>query len=88
VRFSLPEAPAVVRIRLFDSEGRLVRTLTDASLTAAGGSALWDGRDQAGRTVRIGVYVVLVEAFFAGRRAQGAYKETVVVARTSRSVAR
>lgn len=60
--FSLVAAgPA--RLRVHDLAGRLVRTLVDEPLLAAGAHvATWDGRDEAGRTVAAGIYVGTLEA--------------------------
>lgn len=61
VRFEL-RRPGHVRLQLFDAQGRLVRTLTDASRPAGPGEAVWDGRDSSGRDVASGVYFVRMEA--------------------------
>ncbi|MBK7046894.1 MAG: hypothetical protein IPH48_10355 [bacterium] len=53
--YALPRAGAA-RLRVYDVAGRLVRTLTDASLPAGEGRAAWDGRDDAGRQLGGGLY--------------------------------
>ena len=46
-----------VRIRLYDTVGRLVRTLADRTCPAGEGyTAVWDGRDDLGRPAARGVY--------------------------------
>ena len=57
VRFGLARA-GNVRLELFDLAGRRVRTLVSGTLGAGTHAALWDRRDQHGRTVDAGVYFV------------------------------
>lgn len=49
-----PASPGVV-VRVYDASGRVVRRLTGASV------AFWDGRDDAGRPVKSGLYLARVE---------------------------
>lgn len=46
------------RLAIHDAAGRLVRTLLDAELPAGRHASAWDGRDQAGRRVSGGAYLV------------------------------
>jgi hypothetical protein len=49
--------PSRVTLRVYDTSGRLVRTLLDDEARSAGPhEAFWDGRDAAGRQVAAGVY--------------------------------
>jgi len=57
VRFSLARAD-YTRVRVFDTMGRRVRTLVNDVLAAGTHHARWDGRDDAGRVVRPGIYLV------------------------------
>jgi len=59
--FDLPEA-GPVRLRIYGVDGRLVRTLLEASLDAGPHRASWDGRDAAGRSVASGPYLARLEA--------------------------
>jgi flagellar hook assembly protein FlgD len=45
-----------VRLDVYDSRGRLVRTLVDASLPAGTHAARWDGTNSRGAKVAAGVY--------------------------------
>lgn len=56
------EAPAAVRINVFDVAGRLVRTLEDGARPAGTHVVTWDGRDGAGRAMESGVYFYRVSA--------------------------
>jgi hypothetical protein len=60
LELTLPEAMPV-RAEAFDIAGRKVRTLADGSMRSAGpGSLNWDLRDDQGRTLDAGVYLVRV----------------------------
>ncbi len=56
IAFALPQA-ADVSLALFDLQGRLVRTLVNATTYPAGRhQQVWDGRDDLGQTAPSGVY--------------------------------
>jgi hypothetical protein len=54
-------APGVVRLRIYDVGGRLVRTLVDGRESAAEHQHVWNGRDATGRPVPSGVYFSRLE---------------------------
>jgi hypothetical protein len=55
-------------LRVFDVEGRLVRTLWQGSLPAGSHRAAWDGLDDQARTVPAGVYLMRLETAAGGAR--------------------
>ncbi len=63
-----------LKLRIFTPDGRLVRTLLDASVAAGKGTVEWDGRNDNGSVVGAGMYVL---------KADGAgldmYKKIVVI---------
>ncbi|HOS65526.1 MAG TPA: FlgD immunoglobulin-like domain containing protein [Candidatus Latescibacteria bacterium] len=67
IRFSLPEAGPVT-LAVYDVNGRLVRNLVGVAASAAQTflsgqhSVVWDGRDENGREVASGVYLVRLTA--------------------------
>jgi hypothetical protein len=83
ISYTLEADAALVRARIFDGAGRLVRTLEDATLAgnAQAGTLTWQGRDDDGRPLRIGIYIVLLEALDLNGAKTEAYKEVVVLAR-------
>lgn len=81
IQYSLQGVPNLVRARIFDARGRKVRTLEEARLTGQSGELVWNGRDDAGDRVRIGIYVILLEAVRADAGETVRLKETVVLAR-------
>jgi len=62
IRYSLSRPASSLRIRIYDAHGRRVRTITDARRSGPEGEVIWNGRDDVGKALRIGVYVVLFEA--------------------------
>jgi len=69
VRFELA-VPQTVVLDVVDVRGRLVRRLLDGTRPAGRGEAAWDGRDEGGRVVASGVYLVRLrgQGFVESRR--------------------
>ncbi len=68
IRFALGEAGAV-RLVVYDAAGRKVRVLEDGHKAAGEHASRWDGKNDAGRGVTSGRYVVVLEAL--GRQETG-----------------
>lgn len=49
-------AQSTVALRVYDTSGRLVRTLVEGSISAGTYSVIWDGRNHSGDVVASGVY--------------------------------
>ncbi|NQU04739.1 MAG: lamin tail domain-containing protein [Calditrichaeota bacterium] len=81
VYFTLPAAVARISVDIYDSYGRRVRKLT-ANHPAGSQSPLlsWDGKDNGGRIMPIGRYIVMVEAVDYRAGKVHAAKCTVVIA--------
>lgn len=61
IRFDLPKA-GPVRVAIFDAAGRLVRTIVDGTLPAGRYEMPWTGKDNSGRSVASGVYLLRMDA--------------------------
>jgi hypothetical protein len=61
LRFALP-APGIVRVRIYNVAGRLVRELPAVHCDAGPNERTWDGGDSGGNRVASGVYFVRVSA--------------------------
>lgn len=62
IAYNVPEN-SLITIRVFDLQGRQVRTLLDAvSGGGASASTFWDGKDDFGNVLPVGIYLVNVEA--------------------------
>jgi immune inhibitor A len=69
VRQPGPAIPWSFSVDIFDVEGNLVRRLEGSGETLDNGTALWDGRDDSGRSVEGGLYMYVVES--TGETASG-----------------
>jgi len=81
IAFRLDTNIASARVRIYDAAGRHVRTLEQSRIVGRTGELLWDGRGEDGRSLRIGIYVVLFEALDAQGGHAITMKRPVVLAR-------
>lgn len=81
INYNLSQATSQVRIKIFDSKGRLVRTLLNNQASGSSGSVIFDGRDDYGEALRIGIYIIFLEAINEGNGVVETMKTVVVVAR-------
>lgn len=61
IRFDLAKA-SKARLAIFTPAGRHVRDLVDGNLPAGSHQTIWDGRNESGRDVASGVYLLRLEA--------------------------
>jgi hypothetical protein len=79
VNYRFDEAGYTMNIYIFNVAGQLLRHLAKGELVGQEGSVLWNGLDDNGNRVSVGVYVVVAEIFnFEGKVKQ--LKKAVVVA--------
>ncbi|MDO8550231.1 MAG: lamin tail domain-containing protein [Ignavibacteria bacterium] len=81
INYNITQTTAQVRLKIFDSKGRLVRTLINNQASASSGSIIFDGLDDEGRALRIGIYIIFMEALNDNSGVVETLKTTVVVAR-------
>jgi len=81
ISYKLDEPDYLIRIRIFDRFGRLVRNLVHGEPAGFEGSYIWDGRTDDGMTSRIGIYIILLEAYNSSEGSTLQFKETAVLAR-------
>ncbi len=62
IRYRLRATSNSIRVRIFDHQGREVRELRRVALAGQTGTLSWDGYDDDGDALRIGLYVVHLEA--------------------------
>jgi hypothetical protein len=60
--FYAPTENAASTIRVFDTSGRLVRTLLDEAVHSGRHQVRWDGKDRDGKRVATGLYFVRLES--------------------------
>ncbi|GBD86322.1 hypothetical protein BMS3Abin03_00238 [bacterium BMS3Abin03] len=81
INYNLTQAVSEVRIKIFDSRGRLVRTLLNNQPSGSSGSVIFDGRNDSGEALRIGIYIIFLEAINEGSGVVENMKTVVVVGR-------
>ncbi|MCX7612384.1 MAG: hypothetical protein N2043_12435, partial [Ignavibacterium sp.] len=81
INYNLTQTISQVRIKIFDSKGRLVRTLLNNQPSGSSGSVIFDGKDEVGRALRIGIYVIFLEALNDNSGVVETEKTVVVIAR-------
>ncbi|MGE5682971.1 MAG: lamin tail domain-containing protein [Bacillota bacterium] len=80
INYNFPDDITGVRVKVFDSYGRLVRTLISPS-NGPHGSIIFDGMDDNRNPLRIGIYILLIEQLGTNSVAMETIKSVVVVAR-------
>ena len=79
INYHFDEAGYTMNVYIFNVAGQMVRHLVKGELVGQEGSALWNGLDNNGSRVPIGVYVVVTEVFdFDGNTKQ--FRNAAVVA--------
>jgi hypothetical protein len=81
INYTLSQQTSQTRIKIFDSKGRLVRTLTNNQPSGSTGSVIFDGIGDDGAALRIGIYIIFLEALNETEGVVETLKTTVVVAR-------
>jgi flagellar basal-body rod modification protein FlgD len=67
--YTLPVSAAEVSVRVYDSTGTLVRTITNAPTVKGDSTVVWDGMNDNGQLVAEGKYTFKVEALDASKAA-------------------
>ncbi|MDZ7767219.1 MAG: lamin tail domain-containing protein [Melioribacteraceae bacterium] len=80
INYKLPREAVSIHIQVFDSKGRKVRSISEENLFTDKGSIIFDGFNDRGQPLKIGIYILLIEAFDSGGSTH-TFKEVVVVAR-------
>lgn len=81
INYKLDEPDYLLKVTIYDKYGRLIRKLADGQPAGFEGSLMWDGRNNEGKSNRIGIYIVVFEARNSVAGSDKAYKKTAVLAR-------
>ncbi|MEN8192344.1 MAG: lamin tail domain-containing protein [Bacteroidota bacterium] len=81
INYNLSKETAQIRIKIFDDKGRIVRTLVNNKASASTGSEIFDGLDEKGNPLKIGMYIVYIEASNSISGIIDVLKDVLVVAR-------
>ena len=81
IHYKLMQKIAQVRITIFDSKGRLVRTLENNLASGNDGSIIFDGLDANRQPLRVGIYIALIEAINLNNGSTDKMKAAIVIAK-------
>ncbi len=79
INYNTSQPGFLANIRIFDAQGRLIKTLVNNELLVSKGSFKWDGDTDESRKSRIGIYVIWIE-YFNPEGKMNHFKKTCVVA--------
>lgn len=68
----------VANVQIFDSKGKLMKTLVRNELLGTKGNFIWDGIDESNQKAIIGIYIVYIEVFDMNGNTKS-YKKTAVL---------
>lgn len=80
ISYTLDQPDYLLRVRIFDRYGRLVRRLVDGEPAGFQGTLTWDGLTDDNRRNRLGRYIIFFEAFNSAAGRNRTFKQTVVIA--------
>ncbi len=80
ISYQVPTTTSLLRVRLYDSKGRLVRTLAEHEPSGSHSELIWDGMNDEREKVPMGIYIILFEALDGGGNQLQTMKTVVVVA--------
>ncbi|MBK7104621.1 MAG: lamin tail domain-containing protein [Ignavibacteriae bacterium] len=81
ISYNLSEPISQIRLRIYDSKGRLVRNLENNLSVGSSGEIIFDGLDEKKNQLKIGIYIVLFEAVNSRNAVVETIKDVIVVAR-------
>jgi len=81
INYRLDQPDYLIKVQIYDRYGREVRKLADGIPGGFEGTLIWNGRKDDGTRNRIGIYIVVFEAFNSTSGKDIAFKKTVVLAR-------
>ncbi|HPI38124.1 MAG TPA: lamin tail domain-containing protein [Ignavibacteriaceae bacterium] len=81
INFNLSQPVSQVNVKIFDNKGRPVRNLANNQPAGSSGSITFDGLDDNGNPLRIGIYIVYLEALNENSGVIDKLKTALVVAR-------
>ena len=81
ISFTLPVNSARVRLRVYDLRGRRVRSITEDRFSGQRQSMVWDGRDDHGRLLPMGIYIIYLQIINDRNGVITSYKKSITLAR-------
>lgn len=81
ISYTLSSTISQTRVKIFDSKGRLIRELINNSARGSAGQIIFDGLNNNGKPLKMGIYIIFMEALNSTSGVIDVLKEVVVVAR-------
>ncbi|HET6528654.1 MAG TPA: lamin tail domain-containing protein, partial [Balneolaceae bacterium] len=81
INYKLDQPDYLLKVQIYDRYGRFITELADGKQAGFEGTLIWDGRKSNGNRNRIGIYIVVFEAYNSATGENKAFKKTVVLAR-------
>ena len=81
INYNVDAIGYVANVKIYDTHGRLIRSLVNGVLLAYEGTFQWDGADDAGNRAKVGIYIIVLEIYNPAGDVQR-MKRTCVVAGT------
>ncbi|MFO8030722.1 MAG: lamin tail domain-containing protein [Cyclonatronaceae bacterium] len=80
IQYQLDDPDYLMHVRIFDRQGRIVRTLADGDHAGRSGTLIWDGRTDRGLMNRTGLYIIHFEAYNYSANRKKTFREIAVLA--------
>lgn len=80
IKYKLKANTAQVRVKIFDVKGRIIKTLLNNQISGSESQIIFDGKDDIGEKLRVGIYVAFLEAIDDNGGTIEQIKATFVVA--------
>jgi hypothetical protein len=80
IKYRLKTNTSQIRVKIYDVKGRVVRSLSNNQFTNSESQIIFDGKDDGGQKLRIGIYIVFLEAVDDTGGTYDQVKTTFVVA--------
>lgn len=81
INYKLDHQDYLIDVQIYNRYGQVVRELADGKQAGFEGQLIWDGRKNDGSRNRIGIYIVVFEAYGSMSGGNQTFKETIVLAR-------
>lgn len=81
INYQLDHPDYLIKVQIYDRYGRFITELADGKQAGFEGTLIWDGRKNDGSRNRIGIYIVIFEAYNSASGENKAFKKVVVLAR-------
>jgi hypothetical protein len=78
INYQFSTSGYVANVQIFDSKGKLMKTLVRNELLGTKGSFIWNGIDESNQKALIGIYIVYIEVFDMNGNTKS-YKKTAVL---------